>query len=139
MSSPVTITDQNNLPVIGMGVVPSGVTQITGTSGNIANNTALATLVAVAGKTAYLTGFDITGSGAVAGLPVVVTMAGLLGGSLTFTYTASAGSLVANQPLSPRFNPPLPASAANTNITVSCAALGAGATNNVVNAYGFNA
>jgi hypothetical protein len=67
-----------------------------------------------------------------------VTVTGLLGGTLTYTYTAAAGVLVANQPLIVEFNPPLPASAVNTNIVVSCPSLGAGNTNNTVNAHGFN-
>ncbi|WP_283807294.1 hypothetical protein [Bradyrhizobium sp. Tv2a-2] len=40
-------------------------------------------------------------------------------------------------PLDVQFNPPLPASAANTAITVSCPSLGSGNTNNSVNVYGY--
>jgi hypothetical protein len=36
-----------------------------------------------------------------------------------------------------QFCPPIPASAVNTAIAVACPALGAGNTNNTVNAYGF--
>jgi hypothetical protein len=89
-------------------------------------------------KPHILSGFEVTGSGATAGLPVSVTVTGVSGGTLTYTYTAAAGVLVANQPLIVEFNPPLPASALNTNIVVSCPSLGAGNTNNTVNAHGFN-
>jgi hypothetical protein len=143
MSAPVTLTDElntaisaaNPIPVASLGM-PSGVTQLVATSGNVANASAVATLAAVAAKTNYITGFDVTGAGATAGLPVAVTVAGLLGGSITYTYTAAIGVLLANTPLSVRFPAPIPASAVNTAITVTCAALGAGSTNNVVNAYG---
>lgn len=138
MSTPVTITTDLGLPVIQLGGIPS--TQILNvTSGNVANAIATATMPAVATSTNYITGFDVTGSGATVGLVVVVTVAGLLGGSITFTYSFATGATAANTPLSIRFPSPIPASAINTAITVTCAASGAGGTNNVVNAYGYKA
>ena len=135
MGTPVTLTTDLGLP-ISLG--NNGAANVVATSGNAANAIAIATLPAVAAKTTYITGFDVTGSGATAGLPVVVTIAGLLGGSITYTYSAAVGALVANTPLSIRFPVPMPASAVNTAITVTCPALGLGATNNVVNAFGFS-
>lgn len=135
MGAAVTLVDESGKP---LGPMPSGALALAASSGNVANAVAAATLVAVAGKTAYLTGFEVTGAGATAGLPVSVTVTGLLGGTLTFTYAAAAGVLVANQPLIIQFPIPLPASAVNTNIVVSCPALGAGNTNNTVSAHGFN-
>ena len=130
----VTPVDDN-----GKGLAfPYGAQPLNASSGNVANAAATATLNAVANKTAYLTGFEVTGSGATAALPVSVTITGLLGGTLTYTYVAAAGALAANAPLIVEFNPPLPASAQNTNIVVSCPALGAGNTNNSVNVHGFN-
>lgn len=117
--------------------LPMGATPIMANSGNAANASAIATLAAVAGRVNNIVGFDVTGSGATAGLPVVVTVAGLLGGSLTFTYCAAVGALLSNSPLAVRFPMPIPASGANVAITVTCPALGLGATNNVVNAYGY--
>lgn len=123
----------------GKGLVfPYGAVPLGASSGNVAAATATATLVAVANKTTYITGFQVTGAGATAGLPVSVTVTGLLGGTQTFTYVAAAGVLVANQPLIVKFDPPLPASAQNTNIVVSCPSLGSGNTNNAVSAQGFN-
>ena len=87
--------------------------------------------------TVYLAGFEVTGSGATAGLPVTVTVAGLLGGSRLYTYSFAVGALVGNVPLIVEFDPPLPASAVNTAISVTCPASGLGGTNNTVVAHGF--
>jgi hypothetical protein len=112
-------------------------TMISATSGNVANASAVATLAAVATKTTYISGFSVTGAGATAGLPVIVTVAGLLGGTQSFIYAAAAGVLVANTPLHIQFAEPIPASAINTTIVVTCPALGAGNTHNCVTAQGF--
>ena len=106
-------------------------------SGNVANATATATIPAVANKTAYITGFDIHGGGATAALLVNPTVTGIISGTRTFVYGAVAGPAAMNAPLSVRFSPPIPASAVNTAIAVSCPALGAGNLFNAVNAYGF--
>lgn len=107
-------------------------------SGNVANASAVATLTGGAATTVYLAGFQVTGSGSTAALPVAVTVAGLLGGSQIYTYTFVAGVTLANQVLDVNFNPPIPASAVNTPISVTCAAGGAGNTRNSVVAYGFH-
>lgn len=116
---------------------PTGAVPLIASSGNKANAIAAATLTPNAPQTAYLAGFEITGSGATAGLPVIVTVAGLLGGTISYTYTFAAGALVPNQPLLVAFPSPLPASAVNTPIVVSCPASGAGGTNNTVVAHGY--
>jgi hypothetical protein len=85
----------------------------------------------------YLSGFSVTGAGATAGAAVSVTVAGLLGGSRIFTYTFATGAVVGNSPLVMAFDPPLPASAINTAISVTCPASGAGGTNNTVVAQGY--
>lgn len=108
-------------------------------SGNKANASAAATLTPTALTTAFITGFEVTGSGATAGLPVTVTVAGLLGGTASYTYTFAVGVLVPNQPLVVQFAPALPASAVNTAIVVTCPASGAGGTNNAVVAHGYYA
>jgi hypothetical protein len=132
LSDPVS-----GLPIDPSSPNPSGTTQVNASSGNVANAAAVAALPAVAAKTNYLSGFEISGSGATAGLPVTVTVAGILGGTQSFTYTFAAGVLVGNQPLVMSFFPPLQASAVNTAITVTCPAGGAGNTNNVANAHGY--
>lgn len=116
-----------------------GSTALIAGSGNVANASAVATLAATATTTAYITGFEVTGAGATAGAAVTVTVAGLLGGTQSYTYVFSTGAAVVNSPLIVEFSPPLPASAVNTSIVVTCPASGAGGTNNTVVAHGFRA
>lgn len=116
-----------------------GATALIAGSGNVANASAAATLTGTATTTVYISGFEVTGSGATAALPVTVTVAGLLGGTRSYTYNFASGALVGNTPLIVHFNPPLPASAINTAIVVTCPAGGAGNTNNTVVAHGFYA
>lgn len=118
---------------------PAAAVALIAGSGNIANASAAATLTPTALTTAFISGFEVTGSGATAGLPVTVTVAGLLGGTRSYTYSFAAGVLVANQPLIVQFAPPLPASAVNTAIVVTCPASGAGGTNNTTVAHGYYA
>jgi hypothetical protein len=122
---------------LGAVVYPVGSTALIAKSGNVANGSAAATLTGTATTTVYITGFEITGSGATTGLPVTVTVAGLLGGTIQYTYVFVAGVLLPNTPLLARFQPPLPAAAVNTAIVVTCPASGAGGTNNTVVAHGF--
>ncbi len=107
------------------------------TSGNTAAvNTALntTTLPAVSGKTNYITGFSVTtqgGTGAAAG---VVTITGILGGTLNYQVGAAANAPIN---LNVNFHSPIPASAVNTAITVNVPQLGAN-TGAVASAiYGF--
>ena len=138
-SNPVVIaSDQTAFPVSGTATgMPTGATALISGSGNVAAGSAAATLTGTATTTVYLAGFEVTGSGATAGLPVSVTVAGLLGGSRLYTYTFATGALVANVPLVVQFDPPLPASAINTAISVTCPSSGVGGTNNTVVAHGY--
>jgi len=119
------------------GVAGTGAVQLGASSGNVANAVAAATLAAAASVTTFISGFQVSGAGATAGLPVIVTVTGLLGGTQSFIYVAAAGALLPNQPLNVVFNPPMPASAVNTAIVVSCPALGAGNTHNCTSVQGF--
>lgn len=112
-----------------------GVTPLIAGSGNVANASAAATLTPTATTTAHISGFEVTGAGSTGAL--VVTVAGLLGGTRHYTYTFPAGATVACTPLLVKFDQPLPASAVNTAIVVTCPAGGAGNTNNTVVAHGF--
>ena len=127
----------NPLPITGAFIQPNS-TALAAGSGNVANAPAVATLTGSATTTVYISGFEVTGAGATAGAVVTVTVAGLLGGTRSFTYVAATGAAVANQSLIVPFFPPLPASAVNTPIVVTCPALGAGNTNNTVVAHGFH-
>jgi hypothetical protein len=116
---------------------PAGATPVVAASGNVANATATATMAATASVTNYIAGFEVTGAGATAGLPVTVTITGILGGTISYTYDFAAGALVGNLPLIVDFLPALPASAVNTAIVVSCPASGLGGTNNTVVVHGY--
>jgi hypothetical protein len=115
---------------------PSGIT--TYSSGNVANASAAATIPAVAAKMNYLTGFEITSGGATAASLVSATVAGLAGGTATYTYGCVAGATSPNAPLNVTFDIPLPAAAVNTAIVVTLPALGAGNTNATVVAHGYS-
>ena len=130
----------NPLPVaayLTAGALPAGASALGASSGNKANAAATATLHPASGKTAYITGFQCTASGATAGLAVAVTVAGLAGGTQTFAFTYPAGVAVGAQPLVVQFAQPFPASAADTDIVVSLPASGAGGTNAAASAQGY--
>jgi len=97
-------------------------------------------LPAVANKTNYLEGFDITGGGATAASIIEVSVTGLAGGTIKYELNILAGvtgPMNAQGGFSVRFPEPLPGSALNTAITVSCPSFGSGNTNASVVAYGF--
>jgi hypothetical protein len=125
----------------GVGYLPSvaygpGQTPVTNSSSGAA--TALtATLAAVAGKTNYIGGFEVTGAGATAGSVIAVTVTGILGGTLNYVLAIPTGATVGTTPLVVDFNPNLPASAVNTAITVNVPSFGAGNTNAAVTVHGF--
>lgn len=102
-----------------------------------AASAATATLPGVAGKTTYITGFQVTGGGATAGSIVVVTVTGILGGTMSYDVAPPTGAAVGMQPLIVTFPIPIPASAVNTPIAVVVPSLGAGNTNSAVAAQGF--
>lgn len=140
-------TDNNNAffnanlttPLPVTSILPGGAAALNASSGNVANASAAATLAAAAGKTTYITGFEITSGGATAASLVSATVAGLLGGTATYTYGCVAGATAPNAPLIVSFVPPMPASAVNTAIVVTLPALGAGNTNATVTAHGYQA
>ena len=116
---------------------PSDATMLNSSSGNVANASAAASLAAAASVTNYLNGVEITFAGATAAANVVATITGLLGGTISFVCVAPAGANLPGTPIILTFDPPLPASAANTAITVTLPALGAGNTHACVNIHGF--
>jgi hypothetical protein len=116
---------------------PNFLTPVTASSANQANANAVATLPAVAGKTAWITGFELTAGGATAAALVTATVAGILGGTLNYTFAFPAGAAVGATPLVVEFPRPIPASAVNTAIVVTLPAGGAGNTNATAVAHGF--
>jgi hypothetical protein len=104
-----------------------------------------ATLTGSSGRMTYLEGFDLTGGGATAASVIEVSITGLTT-TLKFEVAIQAGvtapafgtsSTNSASIYSVRFPTPIPASATNTNIVVTCPSFGAGNTNASVIAYGF--
>jgi len=126
-----------NPTVVSVLPYPSGRVALSAGSAVVANAAAVATLTGTASTLVHISGVEITGAGSTAGLPVTVTITGLLGGTRSYIYTFATGALLPNTPLILTFTPPLPASAVNTPIVVSCPAGGTGNTANVANAHGF--
>jgi hypothetical protein len=112
-------------------------TQESCASGNVAAATAACTLAASAGHTTYITGFQMTAGGSTAAALVTCTLTGTITGTKSYTFAFPAGVAVGATPLNVVFNPPLPASAANTTIVASCPSGGAGNTNATMTADGF--
>lgn len=123
----------------GIAGYPTASTALSSASGNVANAAAVATLAAAANLTTYISGFEVSGGGATAASLVGVTVAGLIGGTATYTLGVVAGAASPNAVLLVTFNPPIPASAVNTAIVVNVPALGAGNTNSTVVAHGYRA
>lgn len=115
----------------------SAQTPITAASGNVAAGVATATLAAAGGKLTYITGFEITSDGATVGVCVNPTVVGVVTGTMTYTYCAPAGALLAATPLIVEFPQPIPSSAVNTAVAVSLPSLGTGSTNATVTAHGY--
>lgn len=113
-------------------------TRVQASSGTAANVASVATLPGVAGKTTYLTGFEVTAGGATAGAVVDVTVTG--GAAvLHYAFTIPTGAAVPANPLIVEFTDPIPSAAPNTAIVVSCPAAGAGNTGQSVSAHGYYA
>ena len=123
--------------VTGSAGYPAGATPVTASSGNVANAAAVATLPAVAAKTTYITGFEITGGGATAAALVLATLAGLISGAATYVVGVVAGATASNPSIIIQFTSAIPGSAVNTAIVLTLPALGAGNTNAAVVAHGF--
>lgn len=137
MQGDSTIREANFVVSLPGSRIPPGATQVTASSGNVANTSAVAALPAVAGKTNYVTGITITSGGATAAALVNATLAGVIGGTMTYTFGAPTGAAVAASPFTLQFYPPVAASAVNTAITLTLPALGAGNTNAAVTIQGF--
>lgn len=120
-----------------IGAVAAPVAQSLASAQSTGNASAAASLSAKPGLTNYLTGFEITSGGATAAALALVTIVGLLGGTLTYVLGVVAGVAAANAPLLVTFNPPLPASAVNTAITLTVPALGSGNTQAAIVMHGF--
>ncbi len=116
-----------------VGIVPPG-TPVYGSNNTVAANSVV-TLTIPSAKMGYLDGFDVDGTGASSAGSVTVVVSGILGGSLSYIMPIVAGNTNACNPLVRRFNPPLQASAVNTNIVISVPSFGSGGLAQSTNAY----
>ncbi len=129
--------DANGNMKVASASMPSTATPVTSSSGNVANASAVGTLPAVAARTNYITGFQITGAGATVAANVVATLVGLISGTASYIVTAPTGATAGIPPIDVRFTTPVPASAVNTAIVLTLPALGAGNTHAAVSVQGF--
>ena len=128
---------------LGVALNPPGAsgtfqTAITASNQTTSGNAAIsASLPGASGKTTYLTGFYVTGSGATSASILTVTISNTVSGSLLYQLVIPAGVTTSVTPLNVQFTYPIPANAANTNIQVAVPAFGSGNTNASVVAHGF--
>ena len=117
--------------------LPVGAVALNSSSGNVAAGSAVATFPAVAAKTNFVTGFEITGGGATGAALVVATLVGLLGGTASYIVAAVAGATLGNTPLVVQFSKAMPASAVNVALVLTLPSLGVGNTNAAVSMHGY--
>lgn len=128
---PVAVSSSTPLPVSGsLTPYPVGGAVITG-NGTGTTGAVVGTLAAAALKTTYIAGFSVSAIGGTAAVGPI-TVAGLVTSSMVWYLASSA----AGNTLTVQFNPPIPASAVNTAITVTTTADGS-ASNVAVNSWGF--
>jgi hypothetical protein len=99
-----------------------------------------ATLPSAAGHTTYICGFYYTGTNATAANPATnLTITGTISGTMTFGFPtlAAAATVPNNIPLDEEFTPCIAASGLSTAISVNGPALGTGATQATVTAWGY--
>lgn len=138
-SDPATGTQQTVLagtthnPAATVGAYPG--TFVVGTSTGAAQANS-PTLPAVAGKINYCAGFTVTGGGATGASAVTITLSDGTK-TLNFMTEIPAGAGLQITPLVVNFNPPLPASAANTAWTLTVPSFGSGNTAASSNLWGY--
>lgn len=129
----ITQTDgAGNLAASSATLYPATATPVTNTAVGTTLAT-VATLPGVASKTTYISGFNIS-SDATAAIAGTATVTGTVSGTMSFRQGAGLTPAVASTTIN--FDPPVPASAANTAIVVTSVAAGAGGNTTVV-AWGY--
>jgi hypothetical protein len=125
-------TQPTTLFATGGAGTPQHTTQ-TGAAGAVS-----AAITAGAGKFAYLTGFEVTGTGATATSLIVVTVTTPTVRA-NYELTIPAGAGAAMTPLQVTFPTPIVSDAAAGSVTVNVPSFGAGSTAQAVNAHGYTA
>lgn len=123
----------NTVQAIITSAYPQNATPITGNATG-STSAVVGTLAAVSTKTTYICGFNVQAIGGTATCGPI-TIAGLVGSSQVYqtdVNSATVGKTIA----SAVFNPPIPASAVNTPITITTTANGTASAVDV-NAWGF--
>jgi hypothetical protein len=131
-----TIGNPIQVLVTPPGAGGTAVTMLAQSSANAASTNNIS-LAAAANQTTYCTGFQITGAGATAGSVILVTLTGVVIQTQNYQLTIPTGAVVGVPNLIVTFNPPLPASAVNTAITLNVPSFGAGNTNAAAAIQGF--
>lgn len=130
VSAAVPTTQSSQYPTNATTTTPTAVTATaTGTTAATA-----ASLGATASVTNFVCGFDITADAAALATGTA-TLSGTISGSLNYLQTITAITNGTSQ-LTRAFNPCIPASAANTAITITSAAAGTSG-NTIVNIWGY--
>lgn len=132
-------------PQPALGPEPIAPASIIVNGGNVTNGANVnVALPAVVGKTNWVTGFDLSGSGATGASQIDVTLTGVSGGTPHFGFTIPAGVNlaaplgVAGPVVSVRFPPPgLPANATNQAITLVVPGFGSGNLETSATLYGY--
>jgi len=142
----VTVTTTKPLYVSGQRInmtdkfgLPADAVAVNINVGVVANTTMNAVMPAVPGYLNVLRGFKITGTGATAAsaIDVTTTGCGTAGPNLRLAVPAGVNTNAPNTAWSPDWPNGIPASAANTAITVSVPAFGAGNTGAAISLYGY--
>jgi hypothetical protein len=120
------VSKTNPLPIVD--ALPGG-----GITGNASGTTGavVGTLAGVSGKTTYICGFNVSAIGGTAAVGPI-TIAGLITSSMVYQLTSSLTGVSVGQ----TFTPCIPASAANTAITITTTADGTASAVNV-NSWGY--
>lgn len=95
------------------------------------------TLTPGTGRTAYLSGFTISGLGATGATGIIVVIAGILGGPISMTVPILAGATTGLVPFIREFPTPLAGSAPGQAITVTVPSFGSGNTSARIETHGF--
>lgn len=120
---------------IGLMPYPVGAVPVVARASG-ANAHITATIPAVAGVTAYLTGFTLTGVGSTAGLAAVFNINGILGGAIAYDFSTPINVLQTAY-MTQNFTPPLQGGAPNQAIAGDMTALGVGSTSAHIGLYGY--
>ena len=103
-----------------------------------ANAATAPTLPAAVGKTTYVSGIQFSAASPTAATVIGANLQGVLGGTVQYVLPLpAAAAQAALTPFAVVFNPPVPASAANTAITLSVSAVGAGSITQTAAIQGF--